>query len=122
MTLQAQTLADRYVSVWNQADKVIRREQIQALWAVDGAHYVKTREARGYRELEERVAGSYEKNVKANGNLFRSVADAQLLRDVVAFHWEMIAPATGEVLATGLEFLHVDQQGKILIDYQFIIA
>lgn len=83
---------------------------------------MKTREARGYRELEERVAGAYEKNVLTNGNLFRSVADAQLLRDVVSFHWEMIAPATGEVLATGLEFLHVDQQGKILIDYQFIVA
>ena len=122
MTLQAQTLADRYVSVWNQADKVVRREQIQALWTVDGAHYVKTREARGYRELEERVAGSYEKNVEINGNLFRAVPNAQLLRDVVIFNWEMILPATGEVLATGLEVLHVDPQGKILIDYQFIVG
>ncbi|WP_050478143.1 hypothetical protein [Herbaspirillum rhizosphaerae] len=122
MTLQAQTLADRYVSVWNQPDKVIRREQIQALWAVDGAHYVKTREARGYRELEERIAGSFEKNVDINGNVFRAVPNAQLLRDVVTFNWEMIRPATGDVLATGLEVLHVDQQGKILIDYQFIVS
>lgn len=122
MTIQAQALADRYAALWNLADAAVRREEIQALWSSDGAHYVKTREVHGYRELEERVAGAYEKNVQVNGNLFRAVQDAQQLRDVVSFHWQMIRPGTAEVLATGLEFLHVDRHGKILIDYQFIVS
>jgi hypothetical protein len=42
-----------------------------------------------------------------------------MLRDVVTFGWEMISPA-GAVVAIGLEFLIVDDNRRILADYQFI--
>jgi len=122
MTLQAQELADRYAAAWNQPDTTARAAEIRALWAEDGEHYVKEREVRGYEELYVRVAGSYEKNVLGNGFRFRAVRDAQRLRDVVTFHWEMIRPQTGEVLATGLEVLRLDEEGKILVDYQFVVG
>jgi len=92
------------------------------LWTENGEHYVKEREVRGYEQLYVRVAGSYEKNVLGNGFRFRAARDAQKLRDVVTFHWEMIRPQTGEVLATGLEVLRLDADGKILVDYQFIVG
>jgi hypothetical protein len=38
----------------------------------------------------------------------------------VTFNWEMISPK-GDVLATGLEFLIVDDRQRILVDYQFIV-
>lgn len=121
MTFDAQDLADRYAAAWNEPDAHARREAIAALWAPDGEHYVGTREVRGHAALEERVTGSYLKNVRDAGHRFRAVQDAQRLRDVVTFHWEMVRPASGEVLATGLEFLQLDAQGRIRVDHQFIV-
>ena len=122
MTLHAQQLADRYAAVWNEADDSARRAAIASLFTPDGAHYVNTREARGLAALEDRVTGAYEKNVRDAGHLFRAQRNAQSLRGVVTFNWEMIEPATGEVLAVGLEFLQVDGDGRITCDHQFMVS
>jgi len=118
---EAQKLANRYIAVWTETDPAARRKAIEELWAPDGLHYVATREARGYEALEERIIGSHEKWVRDGGNRFRAASNAQSLRNVVTFNWEMI-PAQGDaVLAVGLEFLILDENGRILIDYQFIV-
>jgi len=122
MTLQAQQLADRYAAVWNEADDNARRVAIAGLFTPDGVHYVNTREARGHAALEDRVTGAYEKNVRDGGHLFRAQRNAQSLRNVVTFNWEMIEPATGEVLAVGLEFLQVGEDGRIACDHQFMVS
>jgi hypothetical protein len=119
---EAQHLADRYAAVWNETDAAARRKTIAELWAPDGLHYVKTREARGYEALETRIIGSHEKNVVVGGYRFRAARDAQLLRNVVSFHWEMVPAAGGEIVAVGLEFLVLDEQGRIACDYQFIVS
>ena len=116
----AQELADRYVAVWNEIDSAARRKIIHELWVPDGLHFVGAREARGYHELEQRIIGSHEKNVAVGGNAFRAAPNARALRNGVTFNWEMISPS-GEVLATGLEFLIVDDRQRILVDYQFIV-
>jgi hypothetical protein len=120
--IEAQQLAARYVALWNEADAGARRQAIAALWAPDGQHYVKTREARGHVALEERVTGSYEKNVRDGGYRFRSANNAQLLRNVVTFNWEMVPADGGEIAAVGLEFIVLDDQGRIVTDYQFIVS
>ena len=122
MTIDAQQLADRYAAVWNEPDPAVRRAEIEQLWRPDGEHFVKTKEARGYAALEERVSGAYDKNVRIGGHTFRAVRNAQGLHDVITFNWEMIEPATLEVLAVGLEFLRVDADGRIVSDHQFIVS
>lgn len=118
----AQDLATRYAAVWNETDPEIRRASIASLWKPDGSHYIRERHAKGYAELERRVAGSHEKNVRDNGNRFRARPGAQRLQDVVTFTWEML-PRDGEtVLAVGLEFLILDASEQIVADYQFIIG
>jgi hypothetical protein len=119
---EAQDLAERYVAVWNERDPVARRHTIEALWVPDGLHYMGAREARGYEALEQRIIGSYEKNVRDAGYLFRAMPNAQALRNVVTFNWQMIRPASEEVLATGLEFLDRRPDGRILCDYQFVLS
>jgi hypothetical protein len=115
-------LADRYVAVWNETDAERRRNQIAQLWTVQGRHFVADREVKGYAALEKRVRESHEKNVRDAGNRFRVAGGARRLHDTVTFHWEML-PADGDnVLARGLEFLIVDDDGKIVADYQFIPA
>jgi hypothetical protein len=117
----AQQLADRYAAVWNETDATVRRKAIAELWAPDGAHCVTTREARGYDALAARIVGSYEKNVRDGGNRFRAVKNAQALRNVVTFNWEMVPACGGAVAAVGLEFLVLDERGRIVTDYQFIV-
>ena len=120
--LDPQTLADRYVAVWNEANEKRRADAISALWVPNGQHFVESRQARGYQELEDRVRGSYERNVRDNGNRFRAAPGARRLHSVVTFHWEML-PANGDtVLVRGLEFLIIDDDGRILVDYQFVPA
>jgi hypothetical protein len=120
--IDAQTLADRYVAVWNEKDETPRRRQIAALWVADGQHYVGERAVRGYAALEERVRGSHEKNVRDDGNRFRAMSNARKLRDVVTFNWEMLPANADTVLVRGLQFLIVGDDGRILIDYQFFPA
>src|SRR5579871_786819 len=118
----AQEFAARYAAVWNEADAEARRAAIAALWRPDGAHFVKEREARGLAALEQRVIGSYEKNVRLKGNRFRARPGAQRLRDIVIFHWEMLPANAETVLAVGLEVLVIDAQDRVITDYQFILA
>lgn len=120
--INAQHLADRYVAVWNETDPAARRSAIAQLWRPDGHHYVKTLQVQGHDALEQRVTGSHEKNVRNAGHVFRAARNAQQLPGMVTFNWEMLKPATGEVVATGLEFLEVDGDGRIVADYQFIIS
>jgi hypothetical protein len=118
----AQDLAARYAAVWNEPNAEVRRTAIASLWRPDGVHYVKEREARGYTALEQRVAGSHEKNVRDNGNRFRARPGAQRLRDVVTFMWEMLPRDSETVLAVGLEVLVLDANDHIATDYQFIVG
>jgi hypothetical protein len=118
----AQELADRYVAVWNETDAAVRRKSIAELWTPKGQHYARTLEAQGYDELEKRVAGSHEKNVQAGGYRFRAKRNAQALRDVVTFGWEMLPASGGDVAASGSIVLVLDDQGRISTDYQFIEA
>ena len=120
--MDAQALADRYVAVWNETDAERRRAGIAALWVPDGQHYVGERAVRGYEALEARVRGSHEKNVRDDGNRFRAASNARLLHDVVTFTWEMLPAESETVLATGLEVLTIDAEGRILVDYQFVPA
>jgi hypothetical protein len=119
--IDPETLAERYVAVWNERDADRRRRTIADLWVPEGAHFVGTREARGYDALEQRITGSHEKNVAEVGNRFRTVPGAKALRDSVTLFWEMLAPDGKQVLATGLEFLLLDSSGQILTDYMFVL-
>jgi hypothetical protein len=119
--VEAQQLADRYVAAWNETDSERRRRAIEGLWVTHGEHYVDTRHAVGYDALETRIRGSHEKNVTNSGNIFRTVQDARQLHNVVIFHWQMLPAGGEEILATGLEFLVVGDDGRIVTDYQFIV-
>ena len=121
-SMDAQALADRYVAVWNETDAERRRAGIADLWVPDGEHYVGERAVLGYEALEARVRGSHEKNVRDDGNRFRAASNARLLHDVVTFTWEMLPAESETVLATGLEVLTVNTEGRILVDYQFVPA
>src|SRR5215218_6920805 len=81
----AAELADRYVSLWNEADPERRRELIAGLWSEDGEHLLQPPEearriaaapgvggsaiieARGHAEIDARATSGYEQWVATEG-------------------------------------------------------
>jgi hypothetical protein len=120
MTIEAQDLADRYIAVWTEVDATERRKSIAPLWMPGGRHYVGTREVQGYDALESRIIESHEKWVRDKGNRLRAT-EAKILHDSITFYWKMLPPAGDTKLAVGLEFVILNEQGRIVTDYQYII-
>jgi hypothetical protein len=113
--LEAQALADRYVAAWNEPDAGRRLEGIDALWAPGAASH-------GFGALGKLMLGSSRGNGRREGVRFRAAPNARRRRDVVTFRWEMLLVDSETVLATGLEFLVVDDEGRILVDHPFAPA
>jgi hypothetical protein len=138
-SIDVKDLTSRYVAAWNEPDPARRRQAIRELWAEDGIHVLQppaefrqaaaglgftsaALEARGHDELEVRVSRAYQDFVAPGEFTFRPRDNADALRNVVKFSWEMIPAAGGEAAATGLEILVLGPDGRIEADYQFIDA
>ena len=118
--LDAQTLADRYVAAWNEPDATRRSAAIAALWAPDAlGRKGRAPQIRPARKAHPWIA---EKNAGRDGVRFRAAPSARLRGDVVTFRWEMVLAGSETVLASGLEFLIVDDEGRILVDHPFAPA
>ena len=117
--LNAQALADRYVAAWNEPDAAKRSSAIAALWAPEA---MGCKGPRGYAAL---TTVSLAKPGNSAGRAcvrYRAAPTARLRGDVVTFRWEMLLADSETVLAGGLEFLIVDDDGRILLDHPFAFA
>jgi hypothetical protein len=130
-------LADRYISLWNEADRDRRRQLIIELWTEDCAHILQPPqeireiaarpgigmsarlEARGHDALAARAASAYEQFVSGGHLKFRRRDNVERVGDAVKFNCEMVA-TNGDVAAVGLDFLLLAPDGRIRRDYQFI--
>ncbi|MEU6275918.1 hypothetical protein ABZ871_26420 [Streptomyces populi] len=133
----AQDLIERYIGVWNEPDPAVRRETVRELWAEDGVHLLRppqemhdravslgfgtaVLEARGHAELHARVTRAHEEFVAPGTYVFRIQGSARRLDDVVTFRWESFHTGEGRATGGGLEFLVLDEEGRIRADYQFV--
>jgi hypothetical protein len=114
------TLAARYIAMWNEPDADRRRAIVRELFAAGAVHYTPTREFRGLERLDARVTEGYEQFVEPGANIFRPVAGANGHHGAVRFQWEMVEVATGRVTGRGSDFLLVGEDGRIFSDHQFI--
>lgn len=112
---------ERYVAMWNEPDAEVRRRTIEDLWAPEGANYTQSMQAVGYDALEHRVTSAYRDYVGSGKYLFRSHGPAVGHHGVVKVTWEMVTVPEEEVASIGVEFLVLDEKGRIASDHQFII-
>ncbi len=112
---------DRYVALWNEPDGEIRRRTIEELWAPDGANYTQSMQAVGYDALDIRVTSAYEDYVGSRKYIFRSHLPAVGHHGAVKVNWEMVSVPEEEIASIGIEFLILDDQGRIASDHQFIV-
>jgi len=117
--LDAQALADLYVEAWNEPDAAKRSSAIAALWAPNAPSH---NWGRGYAPLARLTLVAPAKDAAREGIRFRAAPSARQRRDVVTFRWEMLLAESETVLASGLEFLIVDDDGRILLDHPFAPA
>jgi hypothetical protein len=115
-------LVDRYVDLWNEADPAQRRATVEALWASDGANYTPTIEAIGFDQIDQRVTRSYDKYIGTGQFRFRRGGPALAHHQAVKVQWEMVETATDGVASVGLEFLVLDDDGRIRSDHQFVVS
>lgn len=114
------TIAERYVGIWNEPDPEVRRKTMHELWTPDAVHAAAALEARGYEEIEPRIARSHEKNITLGGFRFRPTSNYATLRDAVKFGWEMTLAGSDVVESAGVVFAILDAGGRIRSDYLFV--
>jgi hypothetical protein len=112
---------DRYVALWNEPDADVRRSIIEDLWTPDGANYTPSTQAEGYDALDVRVTSSYEAYVGSGKYTFRSHLPPVGHHGVVKVTWEMVTVPENEIASIGVEFLALDDEGRIASDHQFIV-
>ena len=117
--LNAQALADLYVAAWNEPDAAKRSSALAALWSPEA---VGDKGPRGYAALTRLTPATPGKSVRREGVRYRAAPSARLRGDVVTFRWEMLLAESETVLASGLEFLIVDDDGHILAEHPFALA
>jgi hypothetical protein len=110
---------ERYVSVWNESDVEIRRQLISTLWSEEAALFNRVADYQGHGGIEQAVANSYERFV-ARGFVFRARDDAVTHHGAVRFSWEMVTAHDAQVDSVGTQFLVLESDGRIRLDYQFI--
>ena len=135
--IDAKELVGRYVAVWSQPDAGLRRAAISELWAEDGVHILQppqeirqaaaglgfnstALQARGHDALEVRVTRAYQEFLAPGQFTFTPRDNAARLGNVVKFNWDMVPTGGGEPAGAGLEILVLDEDGRIMTDYQFI--
>jgi hypothetical protein len=107
----------RYAAVWNEADADARRKAIPGLWSTEVSLYNRVREYHGLRGIEQATQRSCDLFV-AKGYTFRPRRQARTHHDAIRFDWEMLDP-NGVLDTLGTQFMVLDAQGRIRLDYQF---
>lgn len=113
-------LADRYVELWNEPDPELRFKTIAELFAEDGTHVDEYVDVKGHQAIAGIVSIAHKRFVTEGGNYFRSRGNADGFRNVVRFNWEMVSVKSALVLAAGFDFLTLNDDGRIRVDYQFM--
>jgi hypothetical protein len=111
-------LIDQYVAVWNEPDAVQRRRRIAEVWVPNGTTCYRLLDARGYEAIEARVTGSWDRWLRERKYVFRAVT-AVSHHQAMKFDFAMISTGDGRVEAKGLSYLLLNDEGRIVHDFQF---
>ncbi len=119
MNVDAATLSERYIAMWNEPDAETRHAIIRSLFADDGANLTATLEPRGYSELRKRVDSAHDRWIVGEKCLFRSTGVAKGHHGVAMFRWEMVG-GDGAVMSVGTEVFVLAPDGRIQTAYTFV--
>jgi hypothetical protein len=109
----------RYVATWNEPDADVRCKLIAGIWSERASLYNRIKEYHGHAGVEAAVKRSYDL-FGSRGFLFRPREQPVSHHNAIRFTWEMITPADGAVDSIGTQFLILEDDGRVRLDYQFV--
>jgi hypothetical protein len=118
--MDATALVERYVAIWNEPDDRARRARIRELWAEDGAHFSLKGEFRGHDAIAAGVARIFDRCVAQGEFSFRALDTVDAHHGTVKFNWALMPVGGGMARWVGLDFIVLDEEGRITADYEFI--
>jgi hypothetical protein len=95
-----ETLVDRYIDAWNEADPARRRALIAGAWAEDAAYLDPALESRGAEAIDGMIAAV---QARFPGCRFRRTGPVDGHHDRIRFPWAL-APDEGEPVVSGVDF------------------
>lgn len=132
----------RWFELWTEADPAARSRQVADVWATTGAQVlvdppqamrdaaaelafpVPHLQVRGHAELDRRVTRAYEMFIQPGEHTFTATSgDAVVLAPgLIGLAWDMATVADGTVVGSGYDVIALDENGRILLDHQHILA
>lgn len=118
MSINYNKVADRYIASWNEPDPRIRRKLIDEVWAEDGAYHNRMFIAQGRDMIENIVSAAYAQ-YSPKGFVFKSQNSSYGHHNGIRIGWVLVAAGTGDVDTICEDFLLLNDEGQVIIDYQF---
>jgi hypothetical protein len=107
--IDAQTLAQRYIASWNEADVPTRRRLVDGLWTENARYADPMMKAEGQDGIAALIGGVH---TKFPGYRFALTGQPDGHGPYLRFSWSL-APADGQVVARGTDFAAVAADGRL---------
>lgn len=99
--IDAKTIADRYIAVWNERDPAARRARLAREWTGDARYADPLAAVAGVDEIDALIAGVHQRFPDFT---FRLVGSPDGYGDKVRFSWGLGHEAAGEMPIEGTDF------------------
>jgi hypothetical protein len=106
---EANTIATRYIAIWNEQDDTRRRALIAELWASDASYVDPLMQSQGHAAIDAMIQAV---QTQYAGLHFRPRNTVDLHNHYLRFSWEL-APAEGAALAGGTDVATLAADGRL---------
>jgi len=106
------------MACWNEKDADLRHKLVEQVWSEDCQYFNRFFVCTGRDQMEYAIGRAHEEYY-SKGFTFKSQNDAHGHHGGMKFGWVMISAGTGEVDTFGQDFLLLNDEDKIVVDYQF---
>jgi hypothetical protein len=104
-----ETLVDTYIAMWNEADPAQRRELVARTVSDDATYLDPLMSGEGVDGIDAMIAGAQQ---QYPGHRFTLLGTPDEHHDRIRFSWS-IAPADGDPIAIGHDFVTVASDGRM---------
>jgi SnoaL-like domain len=105
-----ETLINRYIDIWNEADPGRRRELIAQTWTEDATYVDPMLTGFGHDGIAAMIAGARE---RFPGHRFELAGTPDAHHDRVRFTWHLKPQSGGDAVAIGSDFGVVADDGRL---------
>jgi nuclear transport factor 2 (NTF2) superfamily protein len=116
--MSVKEMVGKYVASWGEPDPGIRRQVIAELWSAEAVYANAAAEFRGRDGIEKAVTEAWDMFMSKGFTTRVGRVDAH--HDAVRYTWELYAPDGAGPVALGTQVVTLDEQGRMLRDFQFV--